>query len=197
MVCAIILAAGKSLRMGTQKLLLPLAGQTVIGHIADQVIKSPIRQVLVVTSDPSEAIAAALKGKRLSIVINPDRDGDMLSSVRCGLRALPDCEAVLILLGDQPSIRRELIGDMIHIFETTSASLIVPTYRGRRGHPILFSAKFCDEVQHRYEGTGLRGLLSAHPEQVHEMKVDDESVLADMDLPQDYQRESSRQREKN
>jgi molybdenum cofactor cytidylyltransferase len=195
MICAIILAAGKSLRMGTQKLLLPFADQTVIGHVADQVIKSPIRQVLVVTAEQSEQIAAALKGKRLSIVINPDFDGDMLSSIRCGLRALPGCEAVLVTLGDQPSIRAELIGEMIRIYETTDAEIIVPTYRGRRGHPILFSSQYCDEVQRRFDGVGLRGLLSAHPERVHEMKVEDEAVLADMDEPGDYQREKKRMKQ--
>jgi molybdenum cofactor cytidylyltransferase len=193
MICAIILAAGKSLRMGTQKLLLPLAEQTVIGHVADQVIKSPIRQVLVVTAEQSEQIAAALKGKRLSIVINPDFEGDMLSSIRCGLRALPGCEAVMILLGDQPAVRSELVGELIRIYETSNASIIVPTYRGKRGHPILFSSKYCDEVQKKFDGVGLRGLLSAHPEQVHEMKVEDEGVLADMDVPADYQREAERQ----
>src|SRR6266568_1711744 len=185
MICAMILAAGKSLRMGTQKLLLPFAEQTVIAHVADQAIKSPIRQVLVVTAEQSEAIASALKGKRLSIVINPDFEGDMLSSIRCGLRALPGCDAILVLLGDQPGIRSELIGEIIKIYETSNASIIVPTYRGRRGHPVLFSSKYCDEVQKKYDGVGLRGLLSAHPEQVHEMKVDDVAVLADMDVPQD------------
>src|SRR3954468_4256494 len=145
MICAIILAAGKSLRMGTQKLLLPFANQTVIGHVADQVIKSHIRQVLVVAAEKSEEIAAALKGKRLSIVINPDFQGDMLSSVRCGLRALPGCEAVMVLLGDQPAIRSEFVGEMIRVFETTNAGIIVPTYRGKRGRPILFSSEYCDE----------------------------------------------------
>ena len=193
MICAIILAAGKSLRTGTQKLLLPFANQTVIGHVADQVIKSSIHQVLVVTAEQSEQIAAALKGKRLSIVINPDFEGDMLSSIRCGLRALPGCDAVMILPGDQPAIRSELVAEMIKIFETSNVSIIVPTYRGRRGHPILFSTKYCDEVQKKYDGVGLRGLLSAHPEQVHEMKVDDASVLADMHIPQDQQRETARQ----
>jgi molybdenum cofactor cytidylyltransferase len=187
MICAIILAAGKSLRSGTQNLLLPFANQTVIGHVADQVIKSSIRQVLVVTAEQSEQIAAALKGKRLSIVINPDFEGDMLSSIRCGLRALPGCDAVMILLGDQSAIRSELVAEIIKIFETSNASIIVPTYRGRRGHPILFSTTYCDEVQKKYDGVGLRGLLSAHLEQVHEMKVDDAGVLADMDSPQDYQ----------
>src|SRR3954471_13268003 len=179
MICAIILAAGKSLRMGTQKLLLPFGEQTVIGHVADQVIKSSIRQVLVVTAEQSEQIAAALKGKRLSIVINPDFEGDMLSSIRCGLRALPGCEAVMILLGDQPSISSELVGEIIRLYETSSGSIIVPTHRGKRGHPMLFSSNFCDEVQKKFDGVGLRGLLSAHPEQVHEMKVEDQGVLAD------------------
>ena len=194
MICAMLLAAGKSLRMGTQKLLLPFAEQTVIGHVADQVIKSPIRQVLVVSAEQSEEIGAALKGKRLSIVINPDFAGDMLSSVRCGLRALPDCEAIMVVLGDQPGIRSELIGEMIRIYETSNAGIVVPTYRGRRGHPILFSSTYCDEVQKKYDGVGLRGLLSAHPEQVYEMKVEDESVLADMDVPGDYERERAREK---
>src|SRR6266550_7908834 len=132
MICAMILAAGKSLRMGTQKLLLPFANQTVIGHVADQVIKSAIRQVLVVAAEQSEQIAAALKGKRLSIVINPDFGGDMLSSVRCGLRALPDCEAIMVLLGDQPGIRSELVGEIIRIYETSNVGIIVATYRGKR-----------------------------------------------------------------
>jgi len=117
----------------------------------------------------------------------------MLSSIRCGLRALPGCDAVMILPGDQPAIRSELVAEMIKIFETSNVSIIVPTYRGRRGHPILFSTKYCDEVQKKYDGVGLRGLLSAHPEQVHEMKVDDASVLADMHIPQDQQRETARQ----
>src|SRR5258705_2370982 len=137
MVCAIILAAEKSLSMGSQKLLSPFAGQTVIGHIVDQVTKSPIRQTLIVTSGQEEEIGLAIKGKRASIVINPDHGGDMLSSIRCGLRAMPGCEAVMILLADQPSIHSELIGEMIKIFETTHASIIVPTHHGLRRHPIL------------------------------------------------------------
>jgi len=90
----------------------------------------------------------------------------------------------MILLGDQAGIGSGLIGEIIRIYETTHASIIVPTYRGRRGHPILFATKYCDEVQKRFDGVGLRGLLSAHPEQVHEMKVEDEAVLADVDVPQ-------------
>ncbi len=196
MICAIILAAAKSLRSGTQKLLSPFANQTVIGHLADQAIKSPIRQVLVVTTEQSEQIAAALKGKRLSIVINPDFEGDMLSSIRCGLRGLPGCEAIMILMGDQPGIGSGLIGEIIRIFETTHASIIVPTYRGRRGHPILFSSQYCDEVQKKFDGVGLRGLLSAHPEQVHEMKVEDEAVIAGLDAPQQEKRETAREQKR-
>ncbi|HEV8291186.1 MAG TPA: NTP transferase domain-containing protein, partial [Tepidisphaeraceae bacterium] len=99
------------------------------------------------------------------------------------------------LLGDRPAIRSELVGEIIKIFETSNASIIVPTYRGRRGHPILFSARYCDEVQKKYDGVGLRGLLSAHPEQVHEMKVDDPAVLGEMDNPQDYQRQTQPRRD--
>jgi molybdenum cofactor cytidylyltransferase len=159
MVCAIVLAAGTK---GAQK----------VRDVVDQILKSPVRQILVVTFGEAE-VAAALKGKRVAIVINPEREGDTLSSIRCGLRAMPGCEAVLIVPGDQPGIRAELIGQMIKIFETSGAEIVVPVYRGRRGHPILFSTEYCDEVQKKFEGVGLRGLLSAHPEKVHEMKVEE------------------------
>ena len=107
---------------------------------------------------------------------------------------VPGCEAIMILLGDQPAIGSQLVGEMIRIYETSNASIVVPTYRGKRGHPIMFSSTYCDEVQKKFDGVGLRGLLSAHPEQVHEMKVEDESVLADMDVPGDYERERARQK---
>src|SRR5258706_15754605 len=94
----------------------------------------------------------------------------------------------MILLGDQSANRSELVAVIFKIFETSNASIIVPTYRGRRGHPILFSSSYCDEVQKKYDGVGLRGLLSAHPEQVHEMKVEDEAVVGGMDNRQGYQR---------
>jgi molybdenum cofactor cytidylyltransferase len=247
MICAIILAAGQSRRMGTQKLLLPFAGRTVIRHVVDQVVRAgelrserrhgpetgpqqenPIDQVLVIVPEQSDGIRRALAGKPVSFVTNPDPASDMLSSVRCGLRALPaGCTGVLVVLGDQPAIQSQLIGDIVRTFETTASltenrprrggqspfvppinaamapaqkgtapdgfrRIVVPVHLGSRGHPILFSADYAAELLTDHDGIGLRGLLAAHPDEIHLLDVADPAVLSDIDYPEDYQRELAR-----
>ncbi|MBE3096646.1 MAG: nucleotidyltransferase family protein [Planctomycetes bacterium] len=190
MICAIILAAGRSRRMGTQKLLLPFAGRTVVGHIAGEILRGPISETLVVVGQDAARIAEALAGLRLKIVTNPDPGGEMLSSVRCGLRALPtDCDAVLVALGDQPTITSDLVGRMIDAFRTGARGIVVPVHGGKPGHPILFSARYRQEILTGYDDVGLCGLRQAHPEDVLEFGVASPSVLGDMDYPEDYRRE--------
>jgi molybdenum cofactor cytidylyltransferase len=193
MICAVILAAGQSRRMGSQKLLLPFAGQTVVGHIADQVLATPIELAVVVTGCDDAAIRLTLAGKRLTFVVNPDATGEMLGSVRCGLRALPaECTAALVVLGDQPTIRVELIADLIRTHASTGAKIVAPSCRGRRGHPLLFSKGYFAEILTQHDGVGLRGLLQAHSGDVVELEVADPTVLADMDSPEDYERERAK-----
>ncbi len=193
MIDAIVLAAGRSRRMGTQKLLLPYAGRTVIHHIVEQVAAASPRRLIVVVANDRAAIEQALAGTPALIVVNPDSDGDMLSSVRTGLLALPDDgQGILVVLGDQPSIRTEVIVTVAIAFEFSGRGIVVPAYRGQRGHPILFSARYRQELLTQFDSTGLRGLLEAHPDDVHEVAISDPSILSDMDVPEDYQRELKR-----
>jgi molybdenum cofactor cytidylyltransferase len=190
MICAVVLAAGLSSRMGVQKLLLPFDGKTVIGHIVDQIIVSSIDKVYAVVGHEPERISAELSGRAVSIVNNPDYKSGMLSSVRSGLQNLPEkCQAVMVVLGDQPSITAELIDQMLKSFTTTEKNILVPLYEGKRGHPLLFSSLYRDEILTHYDDVGLRGLMHNHPEQVFELTVSTASVLCDMDYPEDYQRE--------
>jgi len=190
MICAIVLAAGQSHRMGTQKLLLPFGTTTVIAHIVDQLLRSIIDNVYVVVGYERNRIAKELSGRPISIVTNPDYTAGMLSSVRCGLQALPKkCEAVLVALGDQPSITSKLVDEMVQSFTRTNKGILVPLYRGKHGHPILFSELYYDEILTRYDNVGLRGLLHAHPEDIFELNVSTSAVLLDMDSPEDYQRQ--------
>jgi molybdenum cofactor cytidylyltransferase len=187
MIAAILLAAGRSRRMGSQKLLLPFGGGTVIGHIAGEILRSPVSQTLVVVGPDAARIAEALAGHRVTLVTNPDPDGAMLSSVRCGLRALPaDCEAVLVALGDQPTLTADLVGRMLDAFRTAGRGIVVPVHGGTRGHPILFSMRYRQEVLTRHDDVGLCGLPQAHPDDVFELSVATPSVLMDMDYPEDY-----------
>jgi molybdenum cofactor cytidylyltransferase len=190
MICAIILAAGRSRRMGTQKLLLPLAGTTVIGHIVDEVLRSPVAEAFVVLREDALRVAEALAGRRVTFVTNADPEGEMLSSVRCGLRVLPpECDAVLVALGDQPAIAADTIRRMIEAFRGSGRGIVVPVHGGKGGHPILFSMRYRDEVLTHHDAVGLRGLRQAHPEDVLELEVESPSVLTDMDRPEDYRRE--------
>lgn len=200
MICAIVLAAGRSERMGTQKLLLPLAKEPVIARVVDELLHSPLQQIIVVVGCDREQIHHALAGRAVTFASNPDPEGDMLSSVRCGLRALPaSCKGVLLALGDQPGVTSQLVGALIRAFHTPSPEggipkedIIVPTHDGRRGHPLLFNARYREEILTRYDGVGLHGLLAAHPEALAELEVSTAAELEDMDTPEDYQRQMGR-----
>jgi len=190
MICAIVLGAGLSSRMGAQKLLLPFGGKTVVSHIVDQLLASTVGKVHVVVGHQAERISAELSGRAVSIVNNPNYTSGMLSSVRCGLQNLPEkCRAVMVVLGDQPSVTTELIDQMLQSFAATEKSILVPLYKGKRGHPILFSSHYRDEILTQYGDVGLRGLLHGHSEDTFELAVSSASVLCDMDCPDDYRRE--------
>jgi molybdenum cofactor cytidylyltransferase len=189
MVCALVLAAGRSRRMGTQKLLLPLGGQPVIAHVVDQVLASPVDQTLVVLGPDGDRISQALRGRRVSFVTNALAEAEMLDSLRCGLRALPaTCQAVLVVLGDQPGVRAELIGALLQALDSSPRRLVLPVHAGRRGHPVLFTVSYRQELLDCHQGVGLRGLLQAHAAEVVEVSVAQPLALADMDLPSDYQK---------
>jgi molybdenum cofactor cytidylyltransferase len=200
MIHAILLAAGQSRRMGTQKLLLPFAGGTVIGHIAAQIASGGVDGIVAIVRPGSTAVAEALAGLRVRMVTNPEPDGDMLSSVRCGLWAVPEeCDGVFVALGDQPAITAELIGRMIAAFHAAPpvaapapGRIVVPAYDGKRGHPILFSVCYRQEILAGFDGAGLRGLLAAHPAEVIDLPAPGPAVLSDMDCPEDYRRELAR-----
>jgi molybdenum cofactor cytidylyltransferase len=194
MIAAIIPAAGQSRRMGVQKTLLPFGPTTVIGHIVDQIRQGGIDEIYVVVGYHAGRVVQALSGRPVRFVPNPQyRQTEMLSSIRCGLRALPqDCTAILLALGDQPAITATLIRSMTEAFATGRRGIVVPVYRRRRGHPLLFARHYCQEVLTRYDDVGLRGLVSAHAEDVFELCVPNSEVLSDVDFPEDYRREVAR-----
>ncbi len=190
MICAIVLAAGQSRRMGVQKLLLPFGGKTVIAHIIDQLAASSVDEVYIVVGCQGKQVSEGLSGRPVSIVNNSNYKSGMLSSVRCGLSAISQqCRTILVALGDQPSITTKLIDQLLQNFASNEKQILVPLYDGRRGHPIIFSTTYRDEILTHYNDIGLRGLLHAHKEDIFELPVKTSGVLSDMDCPQDYQRE--------
>ena len=186
-IAAVVLAAGRSSRMGRPKLLLPLGGRAVIARVIDAVLASTAAPVAIVAGAEIERLRQALQGRTLTWVLNPDPAAAMLDSVRLGLQALPShWQAVVIVLGDQPGLDPETIDRLADKFAAGGRGIVVPVHKGRRGHPILVAARHRDEILRSHDGLGLRGLLRAHPEDVQEIETDRPSVLEDMDTPSDY-----------
>lgn len=196
MIWAIVLAAGESRRMGTPKLLLPFGEMSMIEMVVKTLLRSKTDKILVVLGSDREKIMALLKDKKVDIAINRRYREGMLSSIQTGFQALPqETEAALVCLGDQPSIPASVIDQMIVRYKKEKNSIILPVYEKRRGHPILIDTKYKDEVLGLSPAIGLRALIHNHPEDVLEVEVEAQSILKDIDYPEDYRRELRKKEE--
>lgn len=189
MICAVILAAGESRRMGQPKLLLPLGDKTIIESVLENVIASKVDKILVVLGSNQKMMEKTIKNFPIEITINPRFSTGMLSSVICGFEALPaKTQGVLVVLGDQPSISSIIINDLISQYQKTKKGIIVPVYQGRRGHPILIDKKYKRKIHNLNSNIGLRELIHNHPEDILEVKIPHSTILQDIDTPDDYQK---------
>jgi molybdenum cofactor cytidylyltransferase len=189
-IAAMILAAGESKRMGEPKLLLPFGKKTIIETVIDSVIKSGVDEILVVLGSSAEKIEKKIKDFPLRKTVNPDYKQGMLSSVQWGFKVLSDeIQGVLVCLGDQPSISAVVIDKIIDAYKQTGKGIVVPTYKRRRGHPVLIGIKYLEEIKNLSPDVGLRGVVYNHPEDTHEVEVDTVSILRDIDNPDDYNKE--------
>ena len=192
---AIVLAAGESRRMGVQKLLLPFAGQSVIEHVIEQVRAGGIKDILVVHGHDRDSIAPRIESLSIRETNNDRYREGMLSSVRAGLRAAkidaadPEWQGALIVLGDQPAIQPQVVRSVREAFDDPQARIVIPTFDDRRGHPIAIDMAFREEILTDFDDLGLRGLMLRHPNAIREVPVATESILRDMDYPEDYRRE--------
>lgn len=190
MIWAVILAAGESRRMARPKLLLPYAGKTIIERVASEAVFSRADQTLLVLGAHREKISQKLENLPVMSVVNRQYRRGMLSSVQTGLRTLPDtARAAVVLLGDQPWVSRKIIDGVIRVYEECGKGIVLPTYRGERGHPVLFDLKFKGEIERLAPDVGLRGVVYGHPEDICEVPVEDPGILKDIDTLQDYRRE--------
>jgi molybdenum cofactor cytidylyltransferase len=185
-IAALVLAAGLSRRMGkANKLLAEIDGAPMVARAADAVLGSKAQPVLVVTGHEAERVRGVLDGKKLGFVHNPDYGSGLASSLKRGLAALPpDVDGVLVCLGDMPRISSAQIDRLIAAFNPVEGRAIcVPTYRGKRGNPVLLARRFFAEMQHLKGDTGARPLIGQHHEVVAEVEMEDDGVLIDVDSP--------------
>ena len=187
MIWALILAAGESKRMGRSKQLLPFENKTILETVIDHITQSAVDQTLVVLGAQHKEIEKVIKDLPVKSVYNPNFKEGMLSSAQKGFLSLPEeAEAVLVFLGDQPRIPSSVIDQVITAYQSSDKGIVLPVYDKKRGHPVLISTKYREEVTHLYPEIGLRELIHNHPEDILEVQVDTSAIIEDIDTPEDY-----------
>jgi molybdenum cofactor cytidylyltransferase len=188
-ISGIVLAGGMSSRLGQPKQLLELGGRPVLQYVLDAAARAGLDELVVVLGHAADRVSSAIhlpEGARS--VLNPDFATGQASSLRVGLRAAsPESQAALILLGDQPRIRAEVIRSIVEAYRRTGALMVQARYRGTPGHPVLMDRGVWAQVEAVEGDRGARDLLAAHPEWIH--RVDFDAPLpADIDTWEDYER---------
>ena len=186
----IVLAAGKSERMGQQKLLMPYGDRTILESIIEKALGSGAGAVKVVVGSSREEICDLIKDHSVEIVENITFEKGMLSSVQWGFNALSSgTGAGMILLGDQPMVQTLVINKLIESREKSGKGIIIPVYNQKRGHPVLIDTKYKTRINNLDPNRGLRQLMEEHPEDIHEVEVETNTILKDIDTIEDYKRE--------
>lgn len=189
MISAVLLAAGESRRMNDFKQLLPLAGKSFVECCVDNLLASRVEEVVVVTGHREADVRQALGDRPVRFAHNANYLDGMSASIKRGVEALPDStEAMLLALVDQPQIGPAIINRVIEAYESERALVVVPTYEGRNGHPIIINLKLRDDVLAMDPATGLRQVVHAHQAQTAYVEIPSREVLIDFDLPEDYLR---------
>ena len=184
---AIILAAGSSRRMGTQKMLLPFDESTIIETVINNVLNTMIDNVMVVLGADHNKIRSVIDYLPVQFCHNEQHEMGMLSSVMCGFRSLPeDANVALVYLGDQPGIPSIVTDAILEAYNEEFHGIVIPVYNHRRGHPLLVDLKYRMEIQKLDLEQGLRSLMHLFPEDVLEVEVDEPGILIDIDTKEDY-----------
>ncbi|NBO64333.1 MAG: nucleotidyltransferase family protein [Acidobacteria bacterium] len=192
MVSGILLAAGESSRMqGAFKPLLKWGKRTVIGQCVNQMQSSRLGDIFIVLGHREAEIRPALAGTGVQFAINRNYRQGMLSSIKTGLAMLgPNSDGFLLALVDQPMIDANLINSLITAFEKSDKGIVVPTFEGRWGHPVIISTVYIEEIMQIDDNSpaGLRGFLEEQRRDLLEVPVATSAVIVDIDLPEDYER---------
>jgi molybdenum cofactor cytidylyltransferase len=189
LISAILLAAGESRRMGRTKQLLSFGQSTILEETVKRLLDSMIDELIIVLGYDAERLRGSLllRDKRIKFTVNPRYSEGMSSSIRCGvLSADSTAEAFLIALADQPLIRPEVINLLIDRYLSSRSGIVVPVYRGVKGHPVIFSKKYLKELASLSGDIGARRLLEKYAEDVETVKVDSAEILLDIDREEDY-----------
>ncbi|MCH8504813.1 MAG: nucleotidyltransferase family protein [Ectothiorhodospiraceae bacterium] len=186
-VSVLILAAGLSSRMGERnKLLAAWRGKALVRHVAEQALASQANAVYVVTGHEGDRVADALADLPVTRAVNPEYRSGLASSLRAGLGALPaSVGAVLVCLGDMPHVDTAALDGLIEAYSPDRGRLVcIPTFRGKRGNPVLLGRQLFPMLARLEGDAGARHIIAANSGSVAEVPVDTPGILLDVDTPE-------------
>jgi molybdenum cofactor cytidylyltransferase len=185
-VAAIVLAAGRSTRMGgPNKLLAEIGGRPLVRIVTEQALASRAGPVIVVTGHERTKVEAALAGLKVRLVHNPDYAAGLSTSLKAGLSVLPStADGAIVCLGDMPQVTAGLIDRLVEAFDPERGALVVvPTIEGKRGNPVVWSRRFFPDLMALEGDVGARHLIATYADVVSEVPVEDSAALTDVDTP--------------
>lgn len=189
MIWAVILAAGESRRMGRPKLVLPYGEGTIIETVVRNALSSRADRTVVVLGANRKEIVEKIAGFDVDRVVNARYREGMFTSVQRGLSALPaSVRAAVFMLADQPDVPALAVDSLIEAYLREGRGIVLPVFRGKRGHPLLIDLKYRRRLETLSPEVGLRGLIMENPGDILEVYVPSAAVLDDIDYPDDYRR---------
>jgi len=191
MIVPVVLAAGESRRMGRPKPLLPIYETTFLSHILGVLKGVGFPTMTVVLGHEAEYIRPQAEGPGVDVVINPRYHEGQLTSLHAAIRHLaevsPAADGLLVCLVDHPLLIPVVIRRMVAAFAREDKPIIIPTCKGRRGHPVIFGRSVFGELLDAPADQGARAVVRRLPERVLELEVGDEAILTDVDTPEHYE----------
>jgi molybdenum cofactor cytidylyltransferase len=189
MIIAVVLSAGESSRMGRPKALLPIGGQKFIERIITVLGQSRVDRSIVVLGHDADQLRRQIEHLPVEVVINPDYHSGQLSSLQAAIRGIENddrCEGILVHLVDHPFIDVALVDALIQRFCETKKLIVVPRYKGKRGHPVIFSRELFKELLNAPVDQGAKAVVNAHREDTLELEWQNEGITLDIDTPELY-----------
>ena len=200
-VCGILLAAGESRRMGgVNKLTLPIEGVPMVRRMVQMLLLTELKDIVVVLGHEVDTIAALIDDLPVDIVINEHYAQGQMTTVHCGLAALGEgvkstrqpCDGVMVCLSDQPLLNVDDVNSMIAVFsenrpEGVARSVLVPTWKGQRGNPIILSSAHQEAILAGDRNLGCKNFISNNPDLVTTMEMPNDHVVVDLDTAAAYQ----------
>jgi molybdenum cofactor cytidylyltransferase len=188
-ISAVILAAGSSQRMGSPKQLLRLGPKLLLEHALDAVRSACVDEVILVLGFAAEEIRRTIATDGVTVVMNENYREGMGTSLRLGISSIsPDARGAFIVLADQPLVRPATLDRMIAFHREHTPQIVIPTYRGFRGNPVLLDRTVFPELADTKGDVGCRVIFGSHTQGIHKLPVDDPGILLDADTINDLQK---------